>query len=182
MLDQQAINDMADRVLAAQDNASAIAKLSNDYPDMSVDDGYAVQWELRRRWIARGQRPVGVKAGLTSKAKMEQMGVHVPGFGFLMSDFARPENGEIDTSALIHPRVEAEIAFVTRTALAGEHCTVEEVLAATDFVIPAVEVIDSRYQDFKFDLPSVIADNSSSARYVTGGRPMDPAGLDLPTI
>jgi 2-oxo-3-hexenedioate decarboxylase len=95
---------------------------------------------------------------------------------------ARPENSAIDMRDLLHPRVEAEIAFVMRDELRGPNCTVEAVIAATDFIIPAVEVIDSRYENFKFDLVSVVADNSSSARYVTGGRPMDPRTLDLRTI
>ena len=77
---------------------------------------------------------------------------------------------------------EAEIAFVMNADLHGEDVTLAQVIAATDYVIPAVEVIDSRFENFKFDLPSVIADNCSSARYVTGGRPLDPRGMDLRTL
>lgn len=182
MLDARTISLLTDRLIHAQDHAQAITKLTDEYPSMSIEDGYAVQDELRRRWIARGDRVVGLKAGLTSKAKMQQMGVSVPSFGILMASMARPENSAIDISQLVHPRVEAEIAFVLKDELKGADCTVEKVLAATDYVIPAVEVIDSRYEKFKFDLPSVIADNSSSSRYVTGGRPRAIAGLDLRTI
>lgn len=181
-LDARTIALLADRVQDAQDNVHTMSKLTNDHPSMSIEDGYAVQQELLRRWQARGDRCVGLKAGLTSKAKMQQMGVDVPSFGILMASFARPENGVIETSQLLHPRVEAEIAFVTRDELKGPSLTVDQVLDATDYVIPAVEVIDSRYEKFKFDLPSVIADNSSSARYVTGGRPCEPRSLDLRTI
>lgn len=182
MLAAVEISRLADRVLDAQDRAHTITKLTDEFPSMSMEDSYAVQAELRRRWIARGDRIVGLKAGLTSKAKMQQMGVHVPSFGILTSAMARAENGVVEISQLIHPRVEAEVAFITRQELRDPDCTIEQVLDATDYVIPAVEVIDSRYEKFKFDLISVIADNGSSARYVTGGRPRDPRELDLRTI
>jgi 2-oxo-3-hexenedioate decarboxylase len=180
-LDANTISALADRVQHAQDHVHTLTKLTDEHPAMTVDDGYAVQEELLRRWLARGDRLVGRKAGLTSKAKMQQMEVNVPGFGMLMASYARPENGTIEMDSLLHPKIEAEIAFVTKAELRGT-VTVEQVIAATDYVIPAVEVIDSRYENFKFDLPSVIADNSSSARYVSGGRPLDPKAVDLRTI
>mgnify|MGYP000439098105 CR=1 FL=1 len=182
MLDTQIIGKLTDRVMAAQDGAQAITKLTDEYPHMTIEDSYAVQDELRRRWIARGERITGLKAGLTSKAKMAQMGVKVPSFGVLSSAMARPENSAIQIDELVHPRVEAEIAFVMREELKGGDCTIEQVIEATDFVLPAVEIIDSRYEKFKFDLVSVVADNGSSSRYVTGGRPMNPRALDLRTI
>ena len=138
---------------------------------MTVEDGYAVQDALRARFIEQGERLIGWKAGLTSKAKMVQMGVDKPSIGFLTDAMSRPENTAISTHDLVHPRVECEVAFVTKTDLSGPACMRADVLAATDFVIPAIEIIDSRYENFKFDLPSVIADNSSSARFVAGGRP-----------
>jgi 2-oxo-3-hexenedioate decarboxylase len=173
------VSELADRVQKAQDHAQEIVKVTDDHPTMTVADGYLVQEELLRRWQAAGGKLVGYKGGLTSKAKMQQMGVNVPAFGVLMSDTLVPDGAPIDTSALIHPKVEAEIAFVTSKELSGTTCSIDEVLAATEFVAPAIEVIDSRYKDFKFDLPSVIADNTSAARYVIGGAPRRPAGLDL---
>jgi 2-oxo-3-hexenedioate decarboxylase len=180
-LDAKIISALADRVQHAQDHTHTITKLTDEQPSMTIEDGYAVQEELLRRWTARGDRLVGRKAGLTSKAKMVQMGVHVPSFGMLLASYARPENGAIEMDQLLHPKIEAEIAFVMKDELRGA-VTIEQVIAATEYVIPAVEVIDSRFENFKFDLPSVIADNSSSARYVTGGRPRDPKELDLRTI
>lgn len=173
---------LADRVEAAQLSARAIPKLTDDYPGMGLADGYAVQLELRRRLLARGARQVGWKAGLTSTAKMVQMGVNVPSIGFLMADMARPENSGVRTDDLVHPRVECEVAFVTKARLAGASITRDEVLLATDFVLPAVEIIDSRFSGFKFDLPSVVGDNGSSARYVTGGRARYASELDLATL
>ena len=178
-LDAAQVSALCDRVFAAQRDASAIPKLTEDFPHMSLGDGYAVQFELLRRHLAADHRQVGWKAGLTSKAKMDQMGVRVPTVGFLLADMCRPEGSVIRTDDLVHPRVECEVAFVTKARLSGAHCTREEVLAATDFVVPAVEIIDSRFAGFKFDLQSVVADNSSSARYVTGGRARLAQTLDL---
>ncbi len=181
-LNQADILRLAAHVEAAQLGAHAIPKLTDEFPAMTIGDGYAVQSELRRRWVARGERIVGWKAGLTSKAKMLQMGVSVPSIGFLASDMARPENSVIRTDDLVHPRVECEIAFVTSEALRGPGCDRDQVLAATDYVLPAIEIIDSRFSGFKFDLPSVIADNGSSARFVGGGRPRRVTDIDLRTL
>ena len=172
------ISSLTDIVQRAQDTASEIAKLTNEHPDMSVADGYLVQAELLRRWLSAGRRLVGYKVGLTSKAKMDQMGVKVPAFGSLIADTCIPDGGVVDASKLIHPKVESELAFVTSRELSGT-VTLAEVLDSTECVMPAIEVIDSRYENFAFDLPSVVADNMSTARYVVGGSPRRPAGLDL---
>ena len=182
MLDTAIINKLTDRVLHAQDSATTMTKLTDEYPSMSIDDGYAVQEELRRRWIARGDRCVGLKAGLTSRAKMKQMGVETPCFGVIFDYMSVADGGEIKTSELIHPKVEAEICFVLKAALRGPGCHVGAVLAATDFVVPAVEIIDSRYENFRFDLISVIADNTSASRFVVGGVARGVEGLDLRTL
>ncbi|ASK34968.1 2-oxo-3-hexenedioate decarboxylase [Alcanivorax sp. N3-2A] len=173
---------LAERVENAELNRTAIAKVTVDYPDMTFADAYDVQWEIQRRKRERGHRLAGMKMGLTSRAKMAQMGVETPIYGFLADYFAIPEGGEIRCDELIHPKIEAELAFVTKAPLRGPGCHIGDVLAATDFVIPAVEVIDSRYQNFDFDLVSVVADNASSSRFVTGGRSADVAGLDLTTL
>ncbi len=181
-LSREDIVRLCERVEGAQKGAYAIQKLTNEYPAMTIADGYAVQSELRRRFIAQGHKLVGWKAGLTSKAKMQQMGVSVPSIGFLTDRMARPENSAITTSDMVHPRVECEVAFVMKKTLRGPNCTREDVLAATDYVLPAVEVIDSRFSGFKFDLESVVADNGSSARFVGGGRPRYVEDIDLPTL
>ena len=181
-LSREDIVRLCERVEGAQKGAYAIPKLTDEYPDMTIADGYAVQSELRRRFIAQGHKLIGWKAGLTSKAKMIQMGVNVPSIGFLTDRMARPENSAIKTSDMVHPRVECEVAFVTKKTLKGPNCTRQDVLDATDYVLPAVEIIDSRFSSFKFDLPSVVADNGSSARYVGGGRARYPADIDLRTL
>ena len=181
-LGREDIVRLAERVEGAQRCAYAIPKLTDEYPDMTLDDGYAVQTALRHRYIAQGHRLVGWKAGLTSLAKMKQMGVDQPSIGFLTDRMACPEGSAISVKGLVHPRVECEIAFVTKEALSGPGCTPEQVLAATDYVLPAVEIIDSRFSGFKFDLPSVVADNGSSARFVAGGRARYAGELDLRSI
>ena len=181
-LSREDIVRLCERVEGAQTRAYAIPKLTDEYPGMTIGDGYAVQLELRRRFLARGHKQVGWKAGLTSKAKMKQMGVDVPSIGFLTDRMARPENAAISTSDLVHPRVECEVAFVMKDELKGPGCTAGAVLAATDYVLPAVEIIDSRFSGFKFDLPSVVADNGSSARFVGGGRARYAKDLDLRTL
>jgi 2-oxo-3-hexenedioate decarboxylase len=172
------IATLTDIVQNAQDTRTEIVKLTDQFPAMTVADGYLVQDELLRRWQNAGRTLSGYKGGLTSKAKMQQMGIDSPVFGRLMSDTSILDGGEVAFDSLIHPKVEAEIAFVTARELSGT-VTIDEVISSTDFVMPAIEVIDSRYKDFKFDLPSVIADNTSAARYVTGGSPRRIKDLNL---
>lgn len=181
-LSREDVVRLCERVEGAQTRAYAIPKLTNEYPAMTIADGYAVQNELRKRYIARGHRLIGWKAGLTSKAKMIQMGVDVPSIGFLTDRMACPENSAVTVSDMIHPRVECEVAFVMKQELSGPNCTAEQVLAATDYVVPSVEIIDSRFSGFKFDLESVVADNGSSAKFVAGGRARYVSDIDLRTL
>jgi len=181
-LDKATIEKLAKHCEDAELNAHEITKITDDYPEMTYEDAYDIQWTARKAKEARGHKIVGMKMGLTSQAKMKQMGVPNPCYGYLADYFAYGDGAEIKIDELIHPKVEAEIAFILKDDLQGPGCHIGDVLAATDFVMPAVEVIDSRYKDFKFDLKSVIADNSSSSRYVTGGRMRDIKDLDLKTL
>jgi 2-oxo-3-hexenedioate decarboxylase len=164
-LDHIGIARLAEHLERAELEAHDVVKITDELPDLDWEDAYAVQYEIRRRKEARGHRIVGLKAGLTSHAKMRQMGVATPVFGFLADYFAVPDGGEIESDRLIHPKAEPEIAFMTKAPLHGPGCHIGAVLAATDFVVPALEIIDSRYRDFKFDLKSVVADNCSSSRW-----------------
>ncbi len=181
-LDKNTIAALAEHLESCQLQARDTAKITDLHPGMDWDDAYAVQDEILRRKLARGARVVGYKAGLTSHAKMKQMGVATPVFGFLVDEFVVPEGAELKSSELIHPKVEPEICFVTRAELRGPGCHIGAVLAACDFVLPGIEVIDSRYRDFKFDLKSVVADNTSAARFVVGGRIASTRELDLRTL
>ncbi|WP_374475885.1 2-oxo-3-hexenedioate decarboxylase [Zoogloea sp.] len=181
-LDNATILKLADHLETAELMAYDVTKITDDHPDMDWDDAYAIQDEIRRRKEGRGNKTVGLKAGLTSFAKMKQMGVEVPVFGFVSDYMSSPDGADIKTSELIHPKVEAEICVVTKAPLSGPGCHLGAVMAAIDFVVPAVEIIDSRYRDFKFDLKSVIADNTSASRFVIGGRPRNLDELDLRTL
>ena len=181
-LDQATIARLAEHLENAELQAHDVVKITDEHPDMDWDDAYAIQAEILRRKLARGNRVVGLKAGLTSHAKMKQMGVDTPCFGFLVDYFSVADGGEVKISELIHPKVEPEIAFVLKRALKGPGCHIGAVLAATDFVMPGIEIIDSRYRDFKFDLKSVIADNCSSSRFVLGGQAVPVDELDLRTL
>lgn len=181
-LEKATILKLAEHLENAELQAHDVTMITGDHPDMDWDDAYSIQEEIRRRKEARGNKTVGLKAGLTSFAKMKQMGVSVPVFGFISDYMSVLDGGEVKTAELIHPKVEAEICIVTKSALKGPGCNIAAVMAATDFVVPAVEIIDSRYRDFKFDLKSVIADNTSSSRFVIGGRMRNLEELDLRTL
>ncbi|WP_019529175.1 2-oxo-3-hexenedioate decarboxylase [Dasania marina] len=181
-LTQQQIAQLAEHCENAELGAYEISKITNDFPDMTYEDAFDIQWEIRRRKESRGHKIVGMKMGLTSWAKMKQMKVEHPCYGFLADYFAIPDGGDIKHDELIHPKIEAELAFVTKEPLKGPGIHIGDVLRATDFVMPAVEVIDSRYKDFKFDLKSVIADNSSSCRFIAGGSMARVEDIDLKNI
>lgn len=136
---------------------------------MSVDEAYAVQslsMALRR---ARGERPIGFKMGLTSKAKMKQVGVEEVIWGHLTDAMQVEDGGEFSISGGVHPRAEPEIAFVMGQTLSGD-VSAAEAMAAVEYVSPAIEIIDSRYRDFKFALSDVVADNTSASKFVLGNR------------
>ncbi len=181
-LDKSTIAALAEHLENCELQARDTTKVTDEHPGMDWDDAYAVQDEILRRKLSRGARVVGLKAGLTSHAKMKQMSVETPVFGFLVDSFSVAEGGTVQIKELIHPKVEPEIAFVLKRPLKGPGCHIGAVLAATDFVLPGIEVIDSRYRDFKFDLKSVVADNTSASRFVVGGRAMRPQEVDLRTL
>lgn len=181
-LDQATIERLAAQLDAAAVERRAVTKITDDHPDMDWEDAYAVQYGMRACKAARGVGIAGLKMGLTSRAKMKQMEVDVPVYGFLTDDRVYPDGAEIPIADFIHPRIEAEIALVTKRVLQGPGCHIGDVLRATDFVLPAVEIIDSRYENFRFDLKSVIADNTSAAAFVTGGRSAGPENVDLRTV
>ena len=121
-LDQDTIERLAEHLENAELNREEIVKITDEYPAMDYEDAYAIQYAIRARKEARGTRIAGLKMGLTSRAKMKQMGVEQPVFGFLTDYGAYPEGAEIEASQFIHPRVEAEIAVVTKTPLSGPGC------------------------------------------------------------
>ncbi|WP_050461366.1 2-oxo-3-hexenedioate decarboxylase [Herbaspirillum autotrophicum] len=176
------IAELAEYLESAQLERREVVKITDRYPDIGMEDAYAIQNQIKQRKLARGEQIVGLKVGLTSYAKMKQMGVETPIFGFMTDTCVIQDASEIPMATLIHPKVEPEIAFFTKAAIRGPGCNIATVLAATDFVMPAIEVIDSRYRDFKFDLVSVVADNTSATRFIVGGKATPVTNLDLAAL
>ncbi|MFG2104375.1 2-keto-4-pentenoate hydratase [Micromonospora echinaurantiaca] len=167
---------IAERLGVAADTATAIPQLAAE-TGLDVDGAYAVQTALLQRRIDRGERLVGLKMGLTSKAKMAQVGVDEVIWGRLTDVMRVPDGGTVDPADYIHPRVEPEVAFLLdRLPQPGE--PVGEFRDAVRAVAPAIELIDSRYANFTFSLPDVIADNTSAAAFVVGPWSPVPDGLD----
>ena len=156
-----------------------LAPLSARHPDLSIDEAYAISLEVLARRIAAGERVVGKKIGVTSKAVQDMLGVHQPDFGFL-TDRMRV-GGEIDIAAmgLIQPRAEAEIAFILKQPLQGPGITAAQVIAATEAICPCFEIVDSRIADWKIGIVDTIADNASCGVFVLGEARLDAREQDL---
>jgi len=162
----KSLNEYAALLDAAAAEGREVPQISNDRA-FTVEEGYAIQAMSMARRYARGEKRVGVKMGLTSRAKMLQVGVDEVVWGRLTDAMRVEEGGRVSLSRYAHPRVEPELAFLMKAPLAGEVSNVEA-MAAVAAIAPAMEIIDSRYQNFKFTLPDVVADNSSSSGFVVG--------------
>lgn len=160
------LSKFAEVVDEAARTATAIPQFVGD-DALNLDEAYAVQAMSIARRLERGERRVGVKMGLTSRQKMEQVGVSEVVWGRLTNGMRVEEGGTLHMSDYVHPRVEPEIAYLMKKPLSGE-VTPLEALDAVEAVAPALEIIDSRYENFKFALGDVIADNSSSSGFVVG--------------
>jgi 2-oxo-3-hexenedioate decarboxylase len=179
ILSQDQIRELADRLDSARLESRCIPKITDSYPDMDVEAAYGVQREIRDRRQASGETLIGYKVGLTSWAKMKQLGIDTPAYGFLMDSFQFPNDGTAPMRHFIQPKVEPEIAFVTARELMGPNCDATRVLEAIAGMMPAIEIVDSRYENFRFDLVSLIADNVSSCAFVTGSMVSSIERLDL---
>ena len=173
------VSNLAARLIAAADAHTGIEALTTSVGPFDVETAYAVQDALVADRVARGNQVVGAKLGLTSVAKQKQMKVDEPIYGWLTSDMALEVGSGLQCARFIQPRCEPEIAFRLRTDLRGAHATAEDVLAATEAVFPAIDVLDSRYAGYSFTLPDVAADNASGAGYLIGADGLDPSGFDL---
>jgi 2-keto-4-pentenoate hydratase len=167
---------IADRLRAAERDRAPIAPLTESYPDLEPADAYAIQLRNIRR---RSAPVVGHKVGLTSAAMQQMMGVDEPDYGHLLADMRLAESQPADAGRYCYPRVEIEVAFVLGADLPGSDCGEADVLEATEALVPAIELIDSRILDWRISLPDTIADNASSAGFVLGQARVDPAAVDI---
>lgn len=167
---------------AALRDGRTVTPLIQQDPALTVDDAYAISLDFLSRRLADGEKVVGKKIGVTSKAVQDMLGVHQPDFGFL-TDWMHVEGDiDIDAKALIAPRAEAEIAFVLKSSLNGPGVTAADVLAATESVAPCFEIVDSRIDNWNIKIVDTVSDNASCGVYVIGKERLDPAGLDLPNL
>ncbi|MFC0864759.1 2-keto-4-pentenoate hydratase [Sphaerimonospora cavernae] len=144
-----------------------------------ADAAYAVQDLITQRWLSEGRRLTGRKIGLTSAAVQRQLGVDSPDFGMLFADMAVPDGEEIPVGAVLQPRAEAEVALVLEHDLTYERHTVADVIRATAFALPAIEIVGSRIRGWDITLADTVADNASAGMYVLGTRPVPLRDVDL---
>lgn len=177
-MDEQRTRSLAEALYTAEHLHAAIAPLTEQYPDLSIDDAYAIQMENVRRVQQEGQVISGKKIGLTSPGIQQQLGVDEPDYGHLFAAMD-VRDGRIPTAQLIQPKIEAEIAFTLKKDLSGGQVTLADVVEATDYVQAAFEIVDSRVADWKIKLIDTVSDNASSGRYVLGEKKLRLEEMDI---
>lgn len=173
------VPEVAAQLLHAYRTREPIAPVIESHPGATMADAYRIQQEQVRHWLAEGQVIKGHKVGLTSAAMQEQMGVDQPDYGHLLSSMFYAEQQPIPATAFLQPRIEPEIAFVLGRSLSGPGVTIADAARAVEFVLPAVEIIDSRIRNWNISIVDTIADNASSAGVVLGGKPTLLSAVDL---
>jgi len=173
---------LSDELYAALRGRKTVTRLIDRHPELTIDDAYAVSLGFLKRRLADGEKVVGKKIGVTSKAVQDMLGVHQPDFGFLTDWMHVTGDIDIDAKALIAPRAEAEIAFILKDSLNGPGVTAADVVAATESIAPCFEIVDSRIEDWKIGIVDTVSDNASCGVYVIGEARADPRELDLPSL
>jgi 2-oxo-hept-3-ene-1,7-dioate hydratase len=185
MLDASIIQQAAARLDAAERSREQVRQFSLDFPNITIEDAYAIQ----RAWVdmklKAGRKLVGHKIGLTSGAMQVSSNITEPDYGALLDDMLFEEGSDIPFERFIVPRVEVELAFILGKPLRGPNCSIFDVLEATEWVVPALEIIDARIQQIDPDSKvtrkvfDTISDNAANAGVVMGGRPVRPNDIDL---
>jgi 2-keto-4-pentenoate hydratase len=173
------VREAAASIYNAVRDGEVISPLREVYPDGDVDLAYAIQDANTKRWIGEGRRLTGRKIGLTSKAVQEQLGVGEPDFGMLFADMAFASGEEIPWHRLHQPRCEAEVALVLERDLPTDRVTLPDLIRATAYALPAIEVVGSRIAKWNIRFFDTVADNASSGVYVLGNIPVKLEALDL---
>ncbi|MGD6901550.1 2-keto-4-pentenoate hydratase [Bacillus infantis] len=175
------ISEIADSLLEAEHSKRAIPPLTKQYTDLKVTDGYNVQLEVLKRKLKDGRKVIGKKVGLTSVAMQKMLGVDEPDYGHLLDDMKVEDGAKINAGDLLSPKIEAEIGFILGEDLIGPNVTFLDVLMATKYVVPTLEIIDSRIADWDIGLIDTVADNGSSAMVIVGDGSTEVSGIDLRT-
>lgn len=185
MLSPEIIQSLAEQLHAAEKSRTQLRHFSQQHPQMTIEDGYAVQRAWIRMKLAEGRTLKGHKIGLTSRAMQQSSQITEPDYGALLDDMFFADGGDLPFDRFIIPRVEVELAFILGKPLQGPGVTIFDVLAATDYVVPALEIIDARIEQLDRETKAprkvfdTISDNAANAGIVMGGRPVKPLEVDL---
>lgn len=179
MLTPDEITTIADELAEAEAQRSMIPLLTTRHPEMTIEDSYAVQNEWRRRAVASGRRMVGRKIGLTSKVMQVATGITEPDYGAIFDDMVFENGSVIEHGRFSNVRIEVELAFKLGKPLEGPGVTVFDVLDATDYVVPALEILSSRIEMAGRTIVDTISDNAAMGGMVYGGNPVAPDAVDL---
>ncbi|WP_240516767.1 fumarylacetoacetate hydrolase family protein [Marivivens niveibacter] len=179
MIDQARIDALGDMLFEAQRTRQPIDKIAALEPTCTIEDAYRIQSRMMDRRIADGEKVIGKKIGLTSKAIQDALGVYQPDFGILTDAMLFQDGDTIDLGTLMQPRVEGELAFVLKHDVNGPGVTALDVLQATAYVTPCIEVVDTRFQDWKIAIQDTVSDNASCGVFVLGREKTDPRDVDL---
>lgn len=184
MLPAEKIQTFADELYHALRHQEMLDPLTSSAPEITIEDAYAISSSLLQKRIELdGEKVIGKKIGVTSKAVQNMLGVGQPDFGYLTDAMVVDESESLSlTTKMIQPRAEGEIAFVLKHDLIGPGVTASDVLRATDFVVPCFEIVDSRIRDWKIKIQDTVADNASCGYFLLGAQAADPRKLDLSTV
>ncbi|WP_144554493.1 2-keto-4-pentenoate hydratase [Bacillus sp. X1(2014)] len=166
----------------AETSKKSIPAITDVYPELTIDEAYQAQLQMISQKVQAGNRIVGKKIGLTSIAMQQLLGVDQPDYGHLLDSMEVSNNGKILLDDLFQPKIEGEIAFVLKKDLRGPNVSAEDVLNATDYISPALEIVDSRITDWKITLKDTVADNASSGLFVIGDDRYGVTDIDLQSI
>ncbi|PYF05790.1 2-keto-4-pentenoate hydratase [Ureibacillus chungkukjangi] len=176
------IQAAANALLEAEKTKTPISPFTSLVEQITAGDAYSIQLQVIQTKIEAGATVKGMKIGLTSKAMQEMLNVYTPDYGHILDSMVYEQNQPVDLTQFISPKVEFEIAFVLKEDLKGPNLTAEDVIRATDYVVPAIEIIDSRIKDWKIKFEDTVADNGSSAGAVLGATKTPLDGLDLAAV
>ena len=175
------LHALAHALSEAEHNATTIPPLTEQAPEITSEEAYAIAADILVHELEHGHRVVGRKVGLTNKALQDAFGIDTPIFGTIFDDTTVRDGGRIKTSELIQPKAEPELAFRLKSPLKGPGVTLEHVLAATEYVFPALEIVDSRIEGWRIREQDIIADNGAAARFVVGSTRLPMGALNLAT-
>ena len=178
-LDHDHLHHFAHALMDAGHSLNPIAPFTDEAPEMEVADAYEIAADIIGHKISDGRKVVGMKVGVTTAGAMKALGMDTPAYGIILDDMTVRDGGRVKASSLIQPKIEAEIAFRLKAPLLGPGVDVAQVLAATDYVFPALEIIDCRFEGWRVKQQDLISDNTASALVVLGNAHLSPDDLDL---